>query len=125
MSSPTPWITENWFSSPWNYLPEATGAITLPTSLKVHDVTLRDGEQQAGVEFTADEKLRIAELLDNAGVHRIEAGLPAVSPSDEEAVRVLGRDLRVLAVHDRRRQAGHRLRGHGRRHGSSLEPSSD
>lgn len=87
MNSATPWITENWFSSPWNYLPEATGDLNLPASLKVHDVTLRDGEQQAGVEFTTDEKLRIAELLNNAGIHRIEAGLPAVSPSDEAAVR--------------------------------------
>lgn len=86
-SSQTPWITDKWFSSPWNYLPEATGEMNLPDSLQVHDVTLRDGEQQAGVEFTADEKLRIAELLDNAGIHRIEAGLPAVSPADEEAVR--------------------------------------
>lgn len=83
----TPWITDRWFSSPWNYLPEATGDLHLPAALKVHDVTLRDGEQQAGVVFTADEKLRIAELLDGAGIHRIEAGLPAVSPSDEEAVR--------------------------------------
>lgn len=87
MSSSTPWVTERWFSSPWNYLPDATGDLHLPASLKVHDVTLRDGEQQAGVEFTADEKLRIAELLNDAGIHRIEAGLPAVSPSDEEAVR--------------------------------------
>jgi isopropylmalate/homocitrate/citramalate synthase len=86
-SSDTPWITDMWFSSPWNYLPGATGDINLPDSLEVHDVTLRDGEQQAGVEFTPDEKLRIAELLDNAGIHRIEAGLPAVSPADEEAVR--------------------------------------
>ncbi len=86
-STSTPWITDEWFSSPWNYLPEATGSMSLPKSLKVHDVTLRDGEQQAGVEFTADEKVRIAELLDSAGVHRIEAGLPAVSPADEEAVR--------------------------------------
>ena len=52
-------------------------------------VTLRDGEQQAGVVFTADEKLRIAEALAEAGVHRIEAGLPAVSPADEEAVRLI------------------------------------
>lgn len=87
MISTTPWLTDKWFSSPWNYLPEATGAIHLPASLQVHDVTLRDGEQQAGVELTPDEKLRIAELLNGAGIHRIEAGLPAVSPSDEEAVR--------------------------------------
>jgi len=82
-----PWKTERWFSSPWNYLPEVTGGFQLPERVLVHDVTLRDGEQQAGVEFTADEKLRIAEALSAAGVHRIEAGLPAVSPADEEAVR--------------------------------------
>jgi isopropylmalate/homocitrate/citramalate synthase len=94
MSSSTPWITDRWFSSPWNYLPEAVGDLHLPVSLKVHDVTLRDGEQQAGVVFTADEKLRIAELLASAGIHRIEAGLPAVSPADEEAVRrIVAADL--------------------------------
>lgn len=74
----SPWIIDDWFSSPWNYLPEATGSMCLPESLKVHDVTLLDGEQQAGVEFTADEKVRIAELLDSAGVHRIEAGISQV-----------------------------------------------
>lgn len=87
MSSSTPWVTDRWFSSPWNYRPEAIGDLRLPASLKVHDVTLRDGEQQAGVVFTADDKLRIAEMLDAAGIHRIEAGLPAVSPADEDAVR--------------------------------------
>ena len=58
-----------------------------PETITVHDVTLRDGEQQAGVEFTADDKVRIAEALPEAGVHRIEAGLPAVSTADTEAVR--------------------------------------
>ena len=74
--------------------------MNLPETLKVHDVTLRDGEQQAGVEFTADEKVRIAELLSDAGIHRIEAGLPAVSPADEEAVRRIaaaGLDSEVYA----------------------------
>jgi isopropylmalate/homocitrate/citramalate synthase len=66
----------------------------------VHDVTLRDGEQQAGIEFTADEKVRIAEALAESGVQRIEAGLPAVSPADAEAVRRIaasGLPCRVLA----------------------------
>ncbi|MEX1125520.1 MAG: pyruvate carboxyltransferase, partial [Acidimicrobiia bacterium] len=81
-----PWKTDQWFSSPWNYLPEVTGEFQIPTEVKVHDVTLRDGEQQAGVEFTADEKVRIAEALAEAGIHRIEAGLPAVSPSDKQAI---------------------------------------
>ena len=81
------WKTDKWFSSPWNYLPEITEQFTLPEKVQVHDVTLRDGEQQAGVELRWEEKLAIAEALAEAGVHRIEAGLPAVSPSDEEAVR--------------------------------------
>ena len=38
--SDEPWRTENWFSSPWNYLPEITEGFTLPQSVEVHDVTL-------------------------------------------------------------------------------------
>ena len=82
-----PWKTDHWFTSPWNYLPEVTESFRLPDRVQVHDVTLRDGEQQAGVVFTKDDKLRIAEALAEAGVPRIEAGLPAVSPADEAAVR--------------------------------------
>ncbi|HWC69803.1 MAG TPA: pyruvate carboxyltransferase [Actinomycetota bacterium] len=84
-----PWHTDRWFTSPWNFLPEVTEGFHLPSQVQVHDVTLRDGEQQAGVVFTAEEKLRIAEALAEAGVHRIEAGLPAVSPADDEAVRLM------------------------------------
>ena len=85
--SDQPWKTHDFFVSPWNYQPEANIGFDPPKSIEVHDVTLRDGEQQAGVEFTPDEKVRIAELLAEAGVQRIEAGLPAVSPADAEAVR--------------------------------------
>lgn len=84
-----PWHTDRWFTSPWNFLPEVTEGFELPTTVAVHDVTLRDGEQQAGVVFTAEEKLRVAEALALAGVPRIEAGLPAVSPADDEAVRLI------------------------------------
>jgi isopropylmalate/homocitrate/citramalate synthase len=82
-----PWKSDMWFTSPWNFLPEIRDALTLPAAVQVHDVTLRDGEQQAGVVFTKDDKLRIAEALAETGVHRIEAGLPAVSAADEAAVR--------------------------------------
>lgn len=82
-----PWHTDRWFTSPWNFLPEIRDGLSLPATVQVHDVTLRDGEQQAGVVFTKDDKLRIAEALAEAGVHRIEAGLPAVSPADDAAVR--------------------------------------
>lgn len=86
-----PWHTDKWFTSPWNFLSEVTRGFSFPPSVKVHDVTLRDGEQQAGVEFTKDDKVRIAEALAGAGVHRIEAGLPAVSKADEEAIKEIAR----------------------------------
>jgi isopropylmalate/homocitrate/citramalate synthase len=88
MTDRIPWHTEQWFTSPWNHGENAAGH-AFPDQVQIHDVTLRDGEQQAGVVFTASEKLRIAERLADAGVHRIEAGLPAVSPEDEKAVRMI------------------------------------
>ena len=84
-----PWHTQTWFTSPWNHLSGVRDGIHLPTHVQIHDVTLRDGEQQAGVVMTAEDKVRIAEALAEAGVHRIEAGLPAVSREDEAAVRAI------------------------------------
>lgn len=82
-----PWKTDDYFVSPWNYQDEVRQGFSPPARALIHDVTLRDGEQQAGVVFTADDKLRIAEALSEAGVDRIEAGLPAVSPADMDAVK--------------------------------------
>lgn len=98
--SETPWKTDDYFVSPWNFAPEAREGTSLPQKVEFHDVTLRDGEQQAGVELNADEKVAIAEKLAEAGVQRIEAGLPAVSPQDAEAVKriaALGLPSRVFA----------------------------
>jgi len=53
----------------------------------IFDTTLRDGEQTPGVSFTPEEKLRIAVQLARLGVDVIEAGFPAASPGDLEAVR--------------------------------------
>lgn len=83
----TPWLGSRWYTSPWNFLPGVIENVTLPPRVQVHDVTLRDGEQQTGVVFTREEKVRIAHALAEAGVHRIEAGMPAVSPSDDQAIR--------------------------------------
>ncbi len=82
-----PWKTNDWFVSPWNFLEEVTKDFRSPRQVKIHDITLRDGEQQAGIIFTKDDKLRIAEKLAETGVHRIEAGMPAVSPPDEAAIK--------------------------------------
>lgn len=83
----TPWHTDRWFVSPWNYLEETTRGFAFPKRIRFHDVCLRDGEQQAGVEFTPKEKVKLATMLAEAGVQRIEAGMPAVSKYDAQAVR--------------------------------------
>ena len=85
--SHSPWKTDDWFVSPWNFAGEATSGLRPPATLRIHDETLRDGEQQPGIVFTQDDKVRIAEKLAEAGIHRIEAGTPAASPYDEAAVK--------------------------------------
>jgi isopropylmalate/homocitrate/citramalate synthase len=82
-----PWKTDKWFVSPWCYLPEVRKNFDFPSKIKIHDVTLRDGEQQTGVVFRREEKVTIAKQLDALGVHRIEAGMPAVSPQDQAAIK--------------------------------------
>lgn len=84
--SDTPWKTKDWFVSPWNFADEVRAGFKFPEKIKIHDVTLRDGEQQTGVAYTYDDKIRIAEGLAEAGVHRIEAGMPVVSPQDAKAI---------------------------------------
>jgi len=58
----TPWKTEKWFVSPWNYEKEVTSGFQFPPAnqIKIHDITLRDGEQQAGISYTFEDKIRIA-----------------------------------------------------------------
>ena len=48
----TPWKTNDWFVSEWNYAPEVTKDFKFAKNIKVHDITLRDGEQQTGVILT-------------------------------------------------------------------------
>ena len=74
----TPWKTDGWHTSPWNFDPEVTKDWKFPENIRIHDVTLRDGEQQAGLAYNYDDKIRIAEGLAEVGVHRIEAGMPVV-----------------------------------------------
>jgi isopropylmalate/homocitrate/citramalate synthase len=81
-----PWKTDKWFTSPWCYLPEVRKNDHFPSNIKIHDVTLRDGEQQTAVVFRREEKVAIAKQLDALGIHRIEAGMPAVSEQDKGAI---------------------------------------
>jgi len=87
----TPWKSDNWHTSQWNFAPEVTSEINFPEKIQIHDVTLRDGEQQTGIAFNYDDKIRIAEALAEAGVHRIEAGMPVVSKDDARVVADLAK----------------------------------
>ena len=49
----------------------------------IYDTTLRDGCQAEGVSFTLEDKLRVAERLDDLGVSYIEGGWPGSNPRDE------------------------------------------
>ncbi|WP_461632883.1 homocitrate synthase/isopropylmalate synthase family protein [Labilibaculum euxinus] len=57
--------------------------------MHIIDTTLRDGEQAPGVVFSLEEKLKIAALLDEAGVKELEIGTPAISLADEEDIRII------------------------------------
>jgi isopropylmalate/homocitrate/citramalate synthase len=85
----TKWETDKWFVSHLNYNEEVVAGLDLPEKIRIHDVTLRDGEQQAGLAFQKDEKIEIGRKLAEAGVHRIEAGMPAVHRKDAEAIKEL------------------------------------
>ncbi len=57
--------------------------------IQIYDTTLRDGCQAEDVSFTLEDKLRIAERLDDLGVHYIEGGWPGSNPRDEEFFRAI------------------------------------
>src|SRR5258706_9041696 len=59
---------------------------TMKERLIIFDTTMRDGEQSPGASMTREEKLRIARLLERMRVDVIEAGFPASSNGDFEAV---------------------------------------
>jgi len=87
-----PWLSKKWWVSHLNFVDEVRAGLKLPEKVVIHDVSLRDGEQQAGLVFDKEDKIKIATTLDEVGVHRIEAGMPAVSKEDKEAVKAIARE---------------------------------
>ncbi|HNS61578.1 MAG TPA: 2-isopropylmalate synthase [Anaerolineales bacterium] len=61
--------------------------------VRIFDTTLRDGEQSPGATMTSAEKLEVARSLAMMGVDIIEAGFPAASPDDLEAVRQIAAEV--------------------------------
>jgi 2-isopropylmalate synthase len=71
-----------------------SGAAVAPGSVRIFDTTLRDGEQAPGAGLTAAEKLEVARQLVRPKVDVIEAGFPAASPGDFEAVRRIAQETK-------------------------------
>lgn len=63
---------------------EVSMSLMKPTQIEIYDTTLRDGAQAEGINFSLADKLRIAERLDQFGVHFIEGGWPGSNPKDME-----------------------------------------
>lgn len=66
--------------------------------LVIFDTTLRDGEQSPGASMTKDEKIRIAHALERMRVDVIEAGFPAASPGDFDAVKAVASTVKDSTI---------------------------
>ena len=69
----------------------------MESHIQIFDTTLRDGEQTPGVNFTFDERLKIAKQLEKWGVDVIEAGFPSSSGSFK-SVESIAKALTTTAV---------------------------
>ena len=65
--------------------------------IKIFDTTLRDGEQSPGASMNTNEKMRLAVQLEKLGVDILEAGFPAASEGDFEAVSEIAKRLKTTA----------------------------
>jgi 2-isopropylmalate synthase len=74
--------------------PRPAGPFVPAGSVRIFDTTLRDGEQAPGAGLTAAEKLEVARQLARLHVDVIEAGFPAASPGDFEAVRRIAQETK-------------------------------
>jgi len=70
-------------------------------SVTIYDTTLRDGTQGTGISFSTLDKIRVAEKLDDFGVHYIEGGWPGSNPKDaaffQEAAKRTWKNARITA----------------------------
>ena len=70
----------------------------IPRLIHISDTTLRDGEQMPGASLEPDQKVRIAAALAEAGVGSIDAGFPASSPLEIEAVQRIVREVKGPSI---------------------------
>jgi len=66
-----------------------TVAFPDPADIRIYDETLRDGEQMPGVCYTPEQKLEIARVLSDIGVHVMSVGFPAASEGDRRTLQLV------------------------------------
>jgi 2-isopropylmalate synthase len=89
-------------------------------TIRIFDTTLRDGEQSPGASMTSAEKLEVARYLARLGVDVIEAGFPAASPDDLEAVRRIAIEVGNIGTGERRAELEQQPPDHPHRADSAL-----
>ncbi len=91
------WLTDQLYLTPFNHLPEVRSHFDPPSSVRVHEVTLREAEQAPHVVLRPEEKLRIYDALDEMGVYSVEL-FPIVSADDRELALELVKKRRTAKV---------------------------
>ena len=79
-------LNEDSCVSHYNFEEEARQTLDLPEKISIKDGTLREGEQAAMSGFRLEEKIEIAQMLDEAGVHYIQVGYPGLSESEDRMI---------------------------------------
>ena len=74
--------------------------------LYLYDTTLRDGQQTQGVQFSTQDKLRIAAMLDDLGVDYIEGGWPGANPTDSAFFEAVPETRATMAAFGMTKRAG-------------------
>src|SRR3546814_1467128 len=77
---------------------KAASAKAVGGRVLIFDTTLRDGEQSPGCSMNLEEKLQVAQILEEMGVDIIEAGFPIASKGDFEAVQAVAAKVKAARV---------------------------
>ena len=85
-------------ASALNSLPELTAQRQSPSSVLINDVTLREAEQGEAKHLSADQKVRLAEALESAGVRQLQVGYPGRSEEDNAVIKEISQRLKSAAV---------------------------
>jgi methanogen homocitrate synthase len=92
---------KNIATSNFNSLSIVQQDFTFPDNIIIYDSTLRDGEQMPGLSFHPEQKIIIAEKLDEIGIPEIEAGFPAISKIEKNTIRKIsdsGLNAKILGL---------------------------